>query len=82
MGRRIERWEWNWKELGEEREYDQNTLCEVFKQTIYIYWLSRQVSLSVLELRNTPVSSYQKFGLKVYDKVPNKNNFKRILKLF
>lgn len=47
------------------------------KQYIYIGFEDR-VSLSVVELRNTPVSSYQKFELRV----PNKNNFKRILKLF
>lgn len=40
------------------------------------------VDLSVIELRKTPVSSYQMFGLKVYAKVANKNNFKRIPKLF
>lgn len=44
---------------------------------LYIGFEDR-VSLSVVELRNTPVSFYQKFELRV----PNKNNFKRILKLF
>lgn len=56
-----------------------NSLNKQYIYNIYIYiGFEDRVSLSVVELRNTPVSSYQKFELRV----PNKNNFKRILKLF